>query len=133
MISGSGIFTPDESISNQELVTSFNRYIREFNHKNAMEIASGRINALKESSVDFITKVSGIESRFAINKSGILDPSIMIPQIKEHNDKGRTIQGEIGEYAARDALKRAFKEPNQVDAVMVTCTAVQKPLSGNSY
>ena len=125
MISGSGIFTPHESISNQELVISFNRYIREFNQKHAMEIASGRIRALKESSADFITKVSGIKSRFVINKSGILNPSIMFPQIKEYNDEGRSLQGEIGEHAAREALQQASKEPNQVDTVMVTCTAVQ--------
>jgi len=125
VISGSGIFTPDESISNQELVNSFNHYIREFNQKHALEITSGRIRTLEESSADFITKVSGIKSRFVINKSGILDPSVMHPQIKEFNDEGRSLQGKLGEHAAREALHQASKEPNQVDAVMVTCTAIQ--------
>lgn len=125
VISGSGIFTPNESISNQELVASYNRYVEQFNQSHVKEIASGKMRALKESSEDFITRVSGIKSRFVINKSGILDPSIMFPQIKKYSDEGRSLQGKMGEHAARTALQQASKEPDQVDAVIVSCTAVQ--------
>ena len=35
VISGTGLFTPSESISNEELVASFNEYGRRFNERNA--------------------------------------------------------------------------------------------------
>jgi beta-ketodecanoyl-[acyl-carrier-protein] synthase len=125
LISGSGIYTFDESISNGELVTSFNRYVEQYNKIHAVKIASGDMLALEESSEDFIVRVSGIKSRYVVNKSGILDPSIMRPQIKEYSEEGRSLQADMGEKAARLALQQASKSPDQVDAVMVACTAVQ--------
>lgn len=35
MISGTGLFTPEESISNEELIDSFNAYVELFNAQNA--------------------------------------------------------------------------------------------------
>ena len=35
LVSGSGLFTPPESISNQELVTSFNAYVSGYNRRPA--------------------------------------------------------------------------------------------------
>jgi len=125
VISGSGIFTPGEHISNKELVESFNHYVGQYNQAHSKDITAGKTAALEESSVDFITRVSGIKSRFVVNKSGILDPSIMFPQIKEFSDNGRSVQGQMGERAAREALRQASKAPEQVDAVIVACTAVQ--------
>ena len=62
-ISGTGLFTPPNSISNEELVASYNAYVKKFNAENAAAIAAGSIQALTESSADFITKASGIKSR----------------------------------------------------------------------
>ncbi|MFB0538267.1 MAG: beta-ketoacyl-ACP synthase III [Anaerolineae bacterium] len=127
VISGSGIFTPTDSISNEELVASFNLYVEQFNREHAEEIASGEIAPLEETSADFIVKVSGIKSRFVMNKPGILDPAIMSPCIKEYTDEGISCQAKMGEHAARMALKQAGKTPEQVDAVLVACTQVQRP------
>lgn len=41
VISGTGLFTPAESISNDELVASFNAYVDLYNSENAAAIASG--------------------------------------------------------------------------------------------
>lgn len=127
VISGSGIFTPTDSISNEELVASFNHYVEQFNREHAEEIASGEIGPLEETSADFIVKVSGIKSRFVMNKSGILDPAIMSPRIKEYTDEGISCQAQMGEHAARIALRQAGKTPEEVDAVLVACTQVQRP------
>lgn len=43
VISATGLFTPPESISNEELVRSFNTYAARFNAAHADEIAAGTI------------------------------------------------------------------------------------------
>jgi hypothetical protein len=83
VISGTGLYTPQETISNAELVKSFNAYVELFNAENAADIAAGKIEALSPSSEEFIVKASGIESRYVINKSGVLDPKRLCPSIPE--------------------------------------------------
>ena len=75
VISGTGLYTPANSISNDELVASFNAYVKQFNADNAAAIERGEVEALSESSSAFIEKASGIKSRFVIDKAGILDPA----------------------------------------------------------
>lgn len=43
VISGTGLYTPANSISNEELVESFNTYVARFNADNAEAIASGEV------------------------------------------------------------------------------------------
>ena len=50
VISGTGLFTPSESVSNAELVASFTRSVERFNEANAAAIASGEMTALAPSS-----------------------------------------------------------------------------------
>ena len=57
-ISGSGLFTPQESISNDELVVAFNAYVENYNTQHAGEIAGGTRIALSPSSTEFIVKAS---------------------------------------------------------------------------
>ena len=46
VISGTGLFTPDESISNAELVETFNAYVDIFNKANNEAIENGKSDAL---------------------------------------------------------------------------------------
>ena len=46
-ISGTGLYTPKEKISNEELVQSFNKYVDEFNEINSEDIISLSINGSK--------------------------------------------------------------------------------------
>ena len=71
-ISGTGLFTPKESISNDELVQSFNSYVAIFNKENKDDIEAGIIDALTPSNSEFIKKASGNEQRFVMDKEGIL-------------------------------------------------------------
>ena len=81
VISGVAEWTPPNAISNDELVTSYNRYADRFNAEHDSEIARGEIEAKPHSSAEFIEKASGIKSRFAYVKDGILDPDCMRPRI----------------------------------------------------
>jgi beta-ketodecanoyl-[acyl-carrier-protein] synthase len=74
VISGTGRWVAPEVISNDELVVAFNAYSRHFNEENALAIAVGEVNALPESSVEFIEKASGIKQRYVVDKAGVLDP-----------------------------------------------------------
>ena len=86
VISATGLFTPAERITNEELVDSFNRYVALHNRENAAAIAAGEIGELAESSVEFIEKASGIGSRYVVDKAGILDPEHMAPRLAERTN-----------------------------------------------
>ncbi|MFL7919984.1 beta-ketoacyl-ACP synthase III, partial [Escherichia coli] len=86
VISGTGLYTPASSISNDELVESFNTYVHRFNSENAAAIEAGEVQPLAESSSAFIEKASGIKSRYVTDKAGILDPERMVPRIPERSN-----------------------------------------------
>ena len=69
VISATGLYTPPETITNEELVASFNAYVELHNAHHAAEIAAGTVEALQPSSVEFIEKASGIKSRHVISKA----------------------------------------------------------------
>ncbi|MBU1254092.1 MAG: beta-ketoacyl-ACP synthase III [Alphaproteobacteria bacterium] len=127
VISATGLFTPEESISNEELVASFNLYSERYNAENAAAIAAGELDAMQPSSVEFIEKASGIKARHVMTKASVLDPAIMAPRIEERGDEELSILAEIGVAAARDALRRAGREPSDVDAVLCAASNMQRP------
>jgi beta-ketodecanoyl-[acyl-carrier-protein] synthase len=53
-ISATGLWTPSDSITNAELVASYNKYVERFNAEHAAEIATGTKMALQPTSVEFI-------------------------------------------------------------------------------
>ncbi|ALE15985.1 3-oxoacyl-[acyl-carrier-protein] synthase, KASIII [Altererythrobacter epoxidivorans] len=127
VISATGLFTPADSISNEELVESFNRYVELFNSRNAEAIASGEIEALQPSSVEFIEKASGIKARHVMTKQPVLDPEIMAPRWEERPNEELSILAEIGVKACRDALERAGRDVKDVDAVLCAASNMQRP------
>ena len=126
-ITGTGLFTPEESVSNEELVTAFNAYVENFNAEHSAEIEGGTIEALAPSSVDFIEKASGIKSRFVMNKSGIIDPEIMCPRLPERSNDEPSILAEMSMLATREAMQQAGIESTDIDAVLVACSNLQRP------
>jgi beta-ketodecanoyl-[acyl-carrier-protein] synthase len=125
-ITGTGLYTPSESISNEELVECFNTYVNNFNTTNADKIESGELEALQESSAAFIEKASGIKSRYVMNKSGILDPEVMHPIFSERSNDEPSILCEMAMAAAKDALKNANRSVEDIDAVIVACSNLQR-------
>lgn len=126
VISATGLFTPQHSISNAELVDAFNSWAEAWNRDNAQAIASGELTAQAPSSVEFIEKASGIKARYVMNKAGILDPSIMAPRIAERPDETVSVLAEMAVLAARDALRRAGREACDVDAVLCAASNMQR-------
>jgi beta-ketodecanoyl-[acyl-carrier-protein] synthase len=126
VISGTGLFTPSESISNEELVVAFNAYAELFNAEHADAIAAGTVTALEASSAGFIEKASGIKSRYVMEKSGILDPTRMTARIPERADDELSLQAEICVAAARQAMDRAEKSAAEIDMVLVACSNMQR-------
>ncbi|MDO5640050.1 MAG: beta-ketoacyl-ACP synthase III [Neisseria sp.] len=126
VLSGTGLFTPPHSISNDELVDTFNRYVAAFNAQYAAEIAAGNVAALAESSSEFIEKASGIQSRFVLDKAGVLDPEIMRPQFAKRSDEELSVQAEMGVAAAKQALENAGVNAADIDMVLVANSNMQR-------
>ncbi|UZE97816.1 beta-ketoacyl-ACP synthase III [Alkalimarinus alittae] len=121
-ISGTGLYTPPEKISNEELVEAFNQYVANFNKQHASDISDGTVEPLQASSAAFIEKASGIKNRRVINKSGILDPERMAPYIAERRDDEPSIQCDMAVLAANEALEQSGKTVADIDAVIVACS-----------
>ena len=126
VISATGLYTPPFSISNDELVTAFNTYVEQFNVAHAAEIEAGELVALTPSSVEFIEKASGIKSRFVVNKSGVVDPTIMAPRIPERPNDELSVMAELAVNAARQALANAGRDATDVDAVICAASNMQR-------
>ncbi|MEP5632410.1 MAG: beta-ketoacyl-ACP synthase III [Tateyamaria sp.] len=117
-ITGTGVFTPEMSISNAELVVAFNAYADRYNAENADAIAAGELDAKAHSSEEFIVKASGIERRYVMDKSGVLDPEVMHPLLRQRSDDEPSIMAEMAVDAAHKALKAAGKTAADVGAVI---------------
>lgn len=126
VISGTGLFTPPHSISNEELVEAFNAHADAFNTEHAEAIAAGTVTAREGSSPGFIEKASGIKSRYVMEKAGVLDPAHMTPRIADRPDEQISLQAEMCVAAAHDALARAGRTPADIDMVLVACSNMQR-------
>ncbi len=126
VISGTGLFTPAQAITNRELVDSFNIWVRQENARNATAIAAGAAEPLQESDVDFIVKASGVHQRYVMEKSGILDPARMKPKLPVRPNDQISILAEIAVDAAKSALAAAGRTPADIDAILVACSNLQR-------
>jgi beta-ketodecanoyl-[acyl-carrier-protein] synthase len=126
-ITGTGLWIPDESISNEELVTSHREAVARWNERHRDEIAAGRLEARDPSTDAWIVRASGIRRRYVIEKSGVLDPDRLRPHLPLRGEDELGIQAEIAVASAREALAAAGREPAEVDAVLVACSNLQRP------
>ena len=127
VITATGLFTPPESIDNAALVASFNTWVDAENARHAEAIARGEREPLAHSSEAFILKASGIESRYVMEASGILDPARMRPRIEERDNATLSLQAEMGLAAASQALEQAAIRADQLDLIIVACSNLQRP------
>jgi beta-ketodecanoyl-[acyl-carrier-protein] synthase len=125
-ITGSGIFTPDQVITNAELVVAFNAYADLYNVEHADEIAAGTLAAKEHSSEEFIFKASGIEQRYVMDKTGILDPKVMHPLLRQRSDDEPGLMAEMALDAAHKALADAGKTAADVDAVICAASNLER-------
>ena len=125
-ISATGLHTPPASISNDELVASFNAYVEKYNQTHAAEIEAGTVAALAPSSSEFIVKASGIHSRHVVDRDGVLDIDRMRPSIRARSETEPSLMCEMGVAAATQALHRAGRRADEIDAVIVACSNKQR-------
>ena len=126
VISGTGLYSPAQSISNDELVQCFNKYVENFNLSHSQDIADGKVTALSPSDSSFIEKASGIKSRYVMAKADILNVDIMAPRFSERSNDELSMQAEIGVAAAKEAMLAANKTPADIDLIIVACAYTQR-------
>ncbi len=126
-ITGTGLFHPEQKITNSELVDSYNKHVDIFNDKFKEEIASGVIIAKEKSSAEFITKASGIESRYVFDKKNILNPNIMKPLMAKRSDEENSYQAEMSIKAAKMALEEVNLKGSDIDLVILACSNFERP------
>ena len=125
-ITGTGVFTPAETITNAELVEAFNEHARRYNEVHAQAIEAGTLEAKPMSSEEFILKASGIEQRHVMEKAGVLDPDRMYPRLAARSDDELSIMAEIAVDAARQALAEAGRGPDDIDAVICAASNMER-------
>ncbi|MBU2994650.1 beta-ketoacyl-ACP synthase III [Octadecabacter sp. 1_MG-2023] len=117
-ITGTGVFTPEHTITNDELVVAFNAHADLFNAGNADAIAAGTIAAKPHSSSEFILAASGIERRYVLDKAGVLDPARMCPNLPSRNDDEPSLMAEMAVDASLQAMAQAGRGADDIDAVI---------------
>ncbi|MEG1452064.1 beta-ketoacyl-ACP synthase III [Brevundimonas sp.] len=126
VIAATGLFTPDQSISNDELVLAYNTWVDGWNATNAAAIEAGEVEPKTHSSSAFIKKASGIKSRFVMDKEGILDPSRMVPRLAPRSNDEISILAEMAVKAAQQAIAAWGKPVSEIGAVICAASNMQR-------
>lgn len=127
VITGTGLYTPEHAIDNATLAAAFNAWVDAENARHAEAIARGERAPLEYSSSDFIVKASGIHSRYVLDADGILDPARMRPRLPERRNDEPSIQCEMGQAAAAQALEAADVAAGDIGLVIVACSNLERP------
>ena len=116
-ITGAGVWHPEHVLGNEELCVAFNEFVRRQNAAGAQ---------LKESSPEFIEKASGIKQRYVVDKTGVLDPERMCPNVPDRPDDQLSLQAEFGVNAVKRALAAAGRVGEEVDLVVCSTSMLQR-------
>jgi len=125
-ITGAGVWHPETVLTNEELCTGFNEFVRRDNAKHAAEIEAGTRKPLAESSPEFIVKASGIKRRYVQDKTGLMDPERMCPNIPDRPEDQLSYQAEYAVNAAKVALAKAGRSGEEVDLVVLGASNLQR-------
>jgi beta-ketodecanoyl-[acyl-carrier-protein] synthase len=123
MMSGIGAVIPEPSITNEQLVASFNAWV---DAENPNRMLRGE-EPLQKSDEDFIVYASGVRKRHVIERDGILDPTRMAPRIAARGDDELSLEAEFGVKSARRALDYAGLEGSDIDMVICAASHHQRP------
>jgi len=125
-ITGSGVWHPANVLTNVELCDAFNEFVRRENAKHAGAIQAGTHEELKESSPEFIFKASGIRQRYVEDKTGLMDPERMCPNIPDRAEDQLSHQAEYAVNAAKIALAQAGRAGEDIDLVVLGASNLQR-------
>ncbi|MBO9408960.1 beta-ketoacyl-ACP synthase III [Shimia sp. R9_1] len=125
-ITGTGVFTPDQVITNDELVESFNAYADKMNAQNAAAIEAGEMEPMQHSSSEFIYKASGIKQRHVLDKEGVLNPDVMHPLLRQRSDDEPGVMTEMALDACTKALAQAQADASEIDLVICAASNMER-------
>jgi beta-ketodecanoyl-[acyl-carrier-protein] synthase len=126
LITGTGLYTPPDSVTNAELVESLTRANLRWNEEHKAEIERGDVEERDMPSEKFIERASGIGHRYVLEKTGLLDPERLRPHLPTRGEDEVSIQAEICLEAAQEALAQAGRKGADVDAVIVGASNLQR-------
>ena len=86
VITGTGLFTPGGSVTNDELVASLTAATLRWNEQHAAEIARGELSARDVPTSKFILRASGVGHRYLIDRDGVLDPTRLRPRLRTRSE-----------------------------------------------
>lgn len=122
VISGIGAEIPAASISNDDLVATFNAWV---DKENVGRIERGEA-PLPGSSSAFIEHASGIRARRVLFPDGVLDVDRMAPILPQRADEEPSVQAEFGAASGRKALADAGVTAADVDMVICASSHLQR-------
>jgi beta-ketodecanoyl-[acyl-carrier-protein] synthase len=125
-ITGTGVWHPEHVITNDELCVAFNAFVDRHNAEHAEAIAAGTRQPLRHSSSEFIEKGSGIRQRYVVDKTGVLDPERMCPQVADRPDDQLSLQAEFAVRAIERALAAAGRVGEDVDLIVCGSSMLQR-------
>lgn len=129
VISGTGLYVPENKITNEELVAAFNEHVDQYNAEHKADIEAGLMPAKQHSSAEFIEKASGIRERRLVDVEGVMDLNRMMSKMPPggHGD-GDTpcFQAAMGLAAAKMALKQAGVKPADIDHIVCSSAVMQR-------
>jgi len=114
---------PPASISNEELVDTYNLWVE---RENVRRADRGE-EPLPRSDADFIVQASGIRRRHVYEREGILDPERMAPVIPARSDEELSVMAEFGLKAARKALDHSGIAARDIDLIICAAAHHQRP------
>jgi beta-ketodecanoyl-[acyl-carrier-protein] synthase len=113
-------------VTNAELVASLGQANETWNAKHKAEIERDELEALDIPSEKFIERASGIGHRYVMDKQGVLDPTRLRPRFRLRSEDELSIQAEICLAAAQEALGQAGRKGEDIDAIVVGCSNLQR-------
>lgn len=129
VISGTGLYVPENIITNEELVVAYNEHADQYNATNKADIEAGLMPAKQHSSAEFIEKASGIKERRLVDVKGVMDLNRMMSRMPEggHGDfETPCFQAQMGIDASKMALEQAGLKPEDIDQLICSSAVMQR-------
>lgn len=129
VLTGTGVFTPPDAVSNEMLVDSYNEHTARWNETHADAIEAGELEKREQSSAPFIEKASGVKSRYMMEGSGPIEVGRMYPYLSKHAPKdkmGTPAQVKMAYEAAMQALEEAGLKGEDIDMVVISASVWER-------
>jgi len=129
ILSGTGVFTPPDVVTNEMLVDSYNEHTENWNKEHAAAIEAGELVKRELSTTAFIEKASGIKARYMMEGRGPTEPGRMYPYLSKmapETNMGTPAQVKMAYEAAMGALEEAGLTGADIDMVIISASVWER-------